>query len=261
MQTGTLSTKTNIPLRTNCVTSTEAPSTKILRPQIVNDGSQPNTLTDKTGCWLIIDGCPQEPQLAGKRRDTEGEKHHGALTNEDACLARAAVQWRACGQSYSHTVKAVFGPTGAWTVAGQGCFMGSYGCPSHGHSNEGSLVRDGYAEAQGGLTNETVCLDRAARQWVYCGSSLDNPVVSVFRPTGARRFAGYGCWIKVPHCPKDPTVPHMFFDAWGDTNRNTGFSKENCFNRAQDYWDQCGSNSSYPVTAQFRPEGRSKTVP
>ncbi|XP_064612389.1 uncharacterized protein LOC135476325 [Liolophura sinensis] len=179
-----LSTKTNMPLRTNCVTTTEAPSTKILQPQVVNDGSQPNTLTDKTGCWLIIDGCPQEPELAGKRRDTEGEQHHGALTDEDACLARAAVQWRACGQSYSHTVKAVFGPTGAWTVAGQGCFMGSYGCPSHGQTNEGSLVRDGYAEAHGGLTSEAACLGRAAGQWVYCGSSLDNPIVSIFRPTG-----------------------------------------------------------------------------
>lgn len=46
-------------------------------------------------------------------------------------------------------------------------------------------------------------------------------IVSFFGP-GARRFAGYGCWIKVSHCPKDPTVPYMFFDAWGDTNRNTG---------------------------------------
>lgn len=43
-----------------------------------------------------------------------------------------------------------------------------------------------------------------------------------FVDPGARRFAGYGCWIKVPHCPKDPTVPRVFFDAWGDTNRNTG---------------------------------------
>lgn len=41
----------------------------------------------------------------------------------------------------------------------------------------------------------------------------------------------------------------------------TGYSKDDCFKRAQDYWEQCGSNKSYPVTTQFRPEGKSKTVP
>lgn len=68
--------------------------------------------------------------------------------------------------------------------------MAKYGCPKHGGPADGhvlhtgSIVRDHYGEQHGGATDEEKCLSRALPQWVYCGSSRNHPITSIYRPTG-----------------------------------------------------------------------------
>ncbi|XP_064613285.1 uncharacterized protein LOC135477063 [Liolophura sinensis] len=108
----TIPRKTNSALRTDCHHSTRAPASHIPRGAFLNDGSRPNTVTDKVGCWFIITKCPNYPNMKGKHRDTYGEQHNGAQHSEKACLARAAEQWKACGSPKDQSVTAVYGPTG-----------------------------------------------------------------------------------------------------------------------------------------------------
>ncbi|XP_041349420.1 uncharacterized protein LOC121368738 [Gigantopelta aegis] len=244
---------------------TVAPATKTPKTPYLSDGSGPNTIHPEItnhGCWLIITGCPLHP-TSGTSRDHYGEQHEHSGTDQEACLARAAKLWNYCGSPSNHTVTAVFGPTGAMTVAGTGCYFADYGCPKHKiNHGSGALYRDSYGEQHGGLHNEKACLDRARGEWVWCGSDPDFPVTSLYRPTGKTSTAGGGCWIQIKNCPADSNLNHKFFyDAWGATNLDTGVGSNECFDRATFYWRKCGSYRQFPVTAHFRPTASSHTVP
>ena len=70
------------------------------------------------------------------------------------------------------------------TLGGDGCYFAQYGCPKHGIHRVG-FIRDVWAEAhQNAANDEQACLSRALSQWIYCGSSLSSPIVSIYRPTG-----------------------------------------------------------------------------
>ena len=79
---------------------------------------------------------------------------------------------------------------GATAISGDGCFMAEWGCPDHkgpadGHIlTSGILFRDSYAEQHGGHDIEEQCLKRALAQWRWCGSHVNHPVTSIYRPTG-----------------------------------------------------------------------------
>ena len=69
-------------------------------------------------------------------------------------------------------------------LGGDGCYFAQYGCPKHGIHRVG-FIRDVWAEAhQNAANDEQACLSRALPEWIYCGSSLSSPIVSVYRPTG-----------------------------------------------------------------------------
>jgi hypothetical protein len=86
---------------------------------------------------------------------------------------------------------------GATRLAGDGCFMAKYGCPKHGGPTDGhvlhtgNIFRDTYAEQHGAATDEEKCLSRAIAQWVYCGSSSNHPITSIYRPTGMSLLTKY----------------------------------------------------------------------
>ncbi|KAL3858274.1 hypothetical protein ACJMK2_012870 [Sinanodonta woodiana] len=247
----------------NAPCTTRAPSPE---PQhsYLPDGSHPNTLynVSKQGCWLVIDSCHNYPNMTGKMRDTYGEAHEMAGTDESHCLARAAKQWKTCGSTPNHPVTAIYGPTGAMTVGGDGCFVADYGCPAHGSSNSGRIYRDTNAEQQlNASTNEEACLSRAYSLWLDCGSNDKYPVTSIFRPTGRIRTAGGGCWIHVPHCPAHTEVKTMFFDASGAARIHSDAWIFTCLSQAEYYWKYCGSHREYPVTAYYRPSAMSTTFP
>ncbi|KAK7087271.1 uncharacterized protein [Littorina saxatilis] len=245
------------PTPMSCERTTKAPATSTPGVSYLPDGTAPNHLypdIPKEGCWLITESCPSHPSSQGKHKDDLGTQNG----TEEGCLARAAQQWKWCGSPGYHQVVAVYGPTGAMTFSKKGCYFATWGC---GHQAPGFL-RDSYAESKLNATRvEANCLSRAAGQWAWCGHSPQRPYTSVFGPTGAFRTAGAGCWVKVRSCPAHRDLEGYFFDAWGATNRDTGTEKEECFQRAGDYWAQCGSHSNAPVTAYFRPDGSSHTAP
>lgn len=77
------------------------------------------------------------------------------------------------------------------TLAGDGCFAASYGCPKHGGPADGHALANGKLERAvwveqhvDGARNETQCLTFALRQWRYCGSSPNHPFTFIYRPTG-----------------------------------------------------------------------------
>ncbi|XP_025093026.1 uncharacterized protein LOC112563338 [Pomacea canaliculata] len=240
-----------------CDSSTVVPATTAPRGSYMPDGSSPNTLypnIPKEGCWFVVDHCPKAPAAEGTHKDDIGTQ----AGTEEGCLARAAQQWRYCGSSPTGQVVAVYGPTGAMTVAGDGCFSAEYGCRTQ---NPG-FHRDTWAEQhQNASHDEAACLARAAAQWTFCGSHADRPITSIYRPTGHFRTAGAGCWIKILSCPADHTLQGYFYDAWGATNLATDHDRDECLDRADRFWKQCGSHDNAPVTAFYRPSGASRTVP
>ncbi|ESO97359.1 hypothetical protein LOTGIDRAFT_231552 [Lottia gigantea] len=264
---GKLPARTQVPTGFNkhpC-SGTAKPATAIPHVAYLPDGSAPNNLIQNItneGCWLLINDCPAHPNnVKGTFRDTYGEQHEQAGNIEANCLARAAKEWRYCGSAKNKPITAVYGPTGAMTIGGDGCFFAAYGCPKH-NDNRVGFMRDTYAEQHdGGDTNEEACLKRAAGQWAWCGKDRDKPYTSIFRPTGAVRTGGAGCWIKVTKCPADSKIKYYFYDAWGATNMGSDDDANECFARAGFYWRKCGSDNNYPVTAYYRPTGAQKTVP
>lgn len=196
-----------------------------------------------------------------------GEIHHNAADNETMCVKAAVAQWHFCGGHAREQVMAIFGPTGATTIVGDGCFYAWYGCPKHGGPADGHIVpgkfsRDSWAEQHYNAShNEEACLKRALSTWEYCGSNKNHPVTSVYRPTGAKRTAGGGCWIKISKCPKHIYQQLSFYDAWAASNLHADDDMQICFYRATYYWDYCGSDPGSPVTAEYRPKGATHTVP
>ncbi|KAK6189830.1 hypothetical protein SNE40_001817 [Patella caerulea] len=245
-----------------CNTGTVAPETNIPRGSYLPDGTSPNTLITNitnVGCWLLVNSCPADSKIHGTFRDTYGEQHEQAATDEAKCLARAAEMWRHCGSAKNKPVTVVYGPTGAMTFGGDGCFFADYGCKN---DNRPRFERDYYAEQhENGSTSEASCLRRAAPQWKFCGSQRDKPYTSIFRPTGAISTGGAGCWIKVTKCPADKTVKYYFYDSLGSSNLDTDNDVDECHNRAGYFWRKCGSHSQYPVTAFYRPSASHVTVP
>ncbi|XP_046575811.1 uncharacterized protein LOC124283828 [Haliotis rubra] len=244
-----------------CDQSTVAPETKIPATPYISDGSGPNLLypniTD--GCWFITDQCPRHPR-ARMFRDTGDQKNDPVWTREARCLSRAVDEWKYCGSSNSHSLTAVFGPTGAMTIAGSGCYNAFEQCPKH-YAHPG-IHHDNYAEqAQNASSDVEGCLSRARSIWTYCGSYPQYPVSSIFMPTGTVRNAGAGCWIKISSCPADKQLKPFFYDAWGATNIGSDDLGDNCFERATYFWQRCGSHRNLPVTAYFRPDATQRTVP
>ncbi|XP_067672286.1 uncharacterized protein [Haliotis asinina] len=244
-----------------CDQSTVAPETKVPATPYISDGSGPNVLYPNIteGCWFITDQCPRHPRPR-MLRDTGDQKNDSVWTREARCLSRAVDQWKYCGSSISHSLTAVFGPTGAMTVAGSGCFMAFEQCPKH--PARPGLHHDVYAErTQNASTNIDGCLSRARAQWAYCGADRRYPVTSLFLPTGAVRSAGAGCWIKISSCPADKHLKPFFYDAWGASNIGSDGLEDECFERATFFWQHCGSHRNFPVTAYFRPLATHKRVP
>ncbi|XP_052258950.1 uncharacterized protein LOC127863458 [Dreissena polymorpha] len=245
--------------------TTKAPLTTSPAPAYLPDGARTNNLynVSDSGCWLVVSKCTAHPNDVGTHRDTYAH----ANDNETACFQRAVQQWYDCGNHENEQVVAIYGPSGAMTLAGDGCFMSTYGCPNHGgpvdgHAlTTGSIYRDSYAESQGAAHNEETCLRRAQAQWVYCGSFANHPVTSIYRPSGAVRTSGAGCWIHAQQCNMIPKPRSMFYDAWGAANLNTDDIEEACLRQAVYYWRKCGSDPAYPVTAYFRPSTASHTYP
>lgn len=233
------------------------------------DGSFPNTLysVSKVGCWFAFDKCSNHAELQRDHRnasdpyyrDVQGEQHDNSGTSEKACLSKVATMVTKCGQNSAFAV--IYGPTGAMTLGGEGCFFAQYGCPKFGDHNTG-FIRDSYAEkTQNAAHDENACLSRAFPQWIYCGGNYTYPYTSIYRPTGNIRVAGGGCWIKLEKCPSDSSLSTMFYDGWGASNLLTDEDEESCFRRAEYYWRHCGSDTQYAVTAYFRPHGKSSTFP
>ncbi|XP_045203138.2 uncharacterized protein LOC123556462 [Mercenaria mercenaria] len=252
------------------VCTTHAPVTDTLVPAYLPDGSRTNDLynVSKQGCWLSIAGCTDHPNAIGTYRDSWGEQHAHAADNETMCFHRAVSQWNYCGSHKNEQVAAIYGPSGATRLVGDGCYMAMYGCPKHGGPADGHILhtgkiyRDIYAEQHQNATHdEEKCLSRAIAQWTYCGSPRNHPVTSIYRPTGAVRTAGAGCWIHVQHCPKVPDTKPMFYDSWGEANYQTDGLEYACLHQAEYYWTSCGSDFRYPVTAFYRPSTVSKSFP
>lgn len=245
--------------------ATHAPTTIVPVTSYLPDGSHANTIkhTPNEGCWFSADSCPNHPGFtSGLQRDVDGEKHLNTGHNESACLARVPHMVSYCGSQSKFYV--IYGPTGAMTLGGAGCYFAQYGCPKY-HNYHVGFVRDTWAEQhQNAGHNEKVCLSRAVAEWRYCGSDTLYPITSIYLPTGKRTTAAGGCWIYVTKCPADPTVnvPHdLFFDNWGATNVGSDKDAVACLQRAEDFWLQCGMHADAPVTAFYRPEALSRTVP
>lgn len=236
-------------------------------PPYLPDGSHVNKLypVERTGCWLNVTKCQDHPASVGTYRDMYGERYHNARDNETMCFKRAHEQWKMCGSHNYEMVAAVYGPTGATTLGGDGCMTAMYGCPKHGgpvdgHANMtfGKYQRDYNGERS---HDEEGCLAHAVNIWRYCGSSPNYPITNVYLPTGAKRTAGGGCWISLESCPKHTHVKKLFYDSFGATNYQTDTSEFACLYQAAYYWFYCGANATYPVTATYRPTTASKTYP
>ncbi|KAL4218343.1 hypothetical protein ACF0H5_023080 [Mactra antiquata] len=251
-----------------CPTKTPVRTTPV--GSYLPDGSDGHKIfnVSNEGCWLVVTKCTKHSGYVGTYRDMFGERFKHAGESEEMCFRRAVREWHDCGKHTSEPVAAIYGPTGATTFAGDGCFIAEYGCPNHGGPADGHAIttgkiyRDETAEKQyNASTNETNCLSQALTRWKYCGSSPNHPVTMIYRPTGAIRTAGAGCWIHTDVCPSHPEYVSMFYDAWGSTNRNTDSIQSACLNQAEYYWHLCGSDKDSPVTAYYRPTTASKTFP
>ncbi|XP_052790467.1 uncharacterized protein LOC128224591 [Mya arenaria] len=250
--------------------TTQAPVTASPAVAYLPDGSGSINLYNVTsqGCWLSVSKCSDHPVAVGLYRDTFGERQVRADQNETECLLRAVDTWKSCGGHNDEQVAAIYGPSGATTFAGDGCFMALYDCPKYGGPADGHAIatgrvfRDVYAEQHlGAATDEEACLRRSIAEWRYFGSSANHPVTSIFRPTGAVSTAGAGCWIHVQNCSHVTGNHTMFYDAWGAANLNTDENESACLQQARYYWQQCGSHPSDPVTAFYRPSTHSHTYP
>lgn len=254
----TVSPHTSVAPAASCDSSTVAPATSAPRGSYMPDGSSANHLypnISHEGCWFIIDHCPNHPEAEGMHKNAAGTQE----CTEDGCLARAAPQWQYCGSPSNGRVVVVYGPTGAMTFSAEGCYFADWGCQT---DQAGYIHRDSWAEQNANAShNEAACLNRASPQWRYCGASPNRPVTSIYGPSGALRTGGAGCWIKIPSCPANHMLEGYFFDAWGATNLNTGSDRAECFDRANFYWMTCGSHNNATVTAYYRPDGASHTVP
>ncbi|XP_060064703.1 uncharacterized protein LOC132545051 [Ylistrum balloti] len=246
-----------------CTTHTPSALTPVT--SYLPDGSHQNTIehTPNEGCWFSAQVCPNDPGFtSGLKRDVDGEKHLNTGHNESACLGRVPYMVTHCGSQSKFSV--IYGPTGAMTLGGFGCYFAQFGCPKY-HNYHVGFVRDKWAEQhQNAAHDEHKCLSRALAEWKYCGSDPTYPYTSIYLPTGRRVTAGGGCWIYITNCPADPSVntPHdLFYDAWGASNTGSDQSIIACFQRADDYWIQCGRHKDAPVTAFYRPEANSRTVP
>ncbi|XP_052072859.1 uncharacterized protein LOC127710942 [Mytilus californianus] len=228
------------------------------------DGSVPNHIysdVPKEGCWFRFDNCPNHVQRMStpSKPYYRYETNDGAGTNETICLDTTTKMMQECGKGAEFSI--IFGPTGAMTVGGEGCFFAWYGCPRVGLYRT-RIERDNWAERHvNGAYDEQACLNRARPQWNYCGHNTSYPVVNIFKPTGHFKVSGGGCYIKPDKCPGNTDLDHMFYDSDGAANNGTDDIMESCFERAEFFWKQCGSDLRYPVTAFFRPEGKSIRYP
>ncbi|XP_071134151.1 uncharacterized protein [Mytilus edulis] len=238
-------------------------------PIYLPDGSVPNSLynVSKTGCWFSFDKCPNHSSYEKAKRpvsmpfyrNTKAEMVDNSGTNETICLNKVSEMRSKCGNGSSFAV--IFGPTGAMTLGGDGCYFATYGCPRV-KSMASGFIRDSWAEQHvNGAHDESACLSRALPQWRYCGSDPAYPLASIYKPTGHIRVAGKGCWIKPEKCPADNSLNHMFYDGFGAANLMTDDDIESCFSRAEYFWRQCGSHLEYKVTAYFRPVGKRHSYP
>ncbi|CAG2195127.1 unnamed protein product [Mytilus edulis] len=233
------------------------------------DGSVPNFINNvsQTGCWFSFDKCPNRPAYEKAKRpismpyyrDMNAEMKDNSGTDETICLNKVSEMVSKCGNGSSFAV--IFGPTGAMTLGGDGCYFATYGCPRV-KSMASGFIRDAWAEQHvNGAHEESACLSRALPQWRYCGSDPAFPLASIYKPTGHIKVAGAGCWIKAQKCPADNSLKHMFYDSFGATYLLTDDDIESCFSRAEYFWRKCGSHSEYKVTAYFRPAGKSQSFP
>ncbi|XP_052072925.1 uncharacterized protein LOC127711025 isoform X1 [Mytilus californianus] len=257
----------NPPSTSNCVVK---PPAKQPTPVYLPDGSMPNTLykvPESKGCWFSFDKCPNHQELEKSKRptsnqfyrNTQAEQNDHSGTNETVCLNKVSEMVNKCGSGSSFAV--IYGPTGAMTLGGGGCYFARYHCPRTGWNATG-FFEDKYADQKlNGAHDESVCLSRANAQWKWCGSSQLYPLVSIFKPTGHFRAAGAGCWIKHEKCPADATLKHMFYDGFGATNLQTDDNMDSCLSRAEYFWHHCGNHPEYKVTAYFRPRSVSATYP
>ncbi|KAL4224002.1 hypothetical protein ACF0H5_017459 [Mactra antiquata] len=251
--------------------TTKPPSRSDPVPAWLPDGSRQNNIFhigSKEGCWLKVDYCTNHSTTPVVYRDYYGETHEHAGESEEKCFRRAAITWKYCGSNKNAQVAAIYAPTGATTIAGDGCFAAYYGCPNHGGPADGRKLSTGTLDRQewveqhaNGAHNESACLAYALKQWVYCGSSRNHPWTFIYRPTGAYVTAGAGCWIHVQKCPSNSEYKSMFYDAWGATNYNTDDDESMCLHQSEYYWTLCGSDQRYPVTAYYRPTTARKTYP
>ncbi|XP_033748256.1 uncharacterized protein LOC117333194 isoform X2 [Pecten maximus] len=245
--------------------TTHAPSALTPVTSYLPDGSHANTIkhTPNEGCWFSAETCPNHPGFtSGLQRDVDGEKHLNTGRNETACLDRVPYLVTYCGSQSKFSV--IYGPTGAMTLGGFGCYFAQYGCPKHNTYHVG-FIRDTWAEQhQNAGHDEKACLSRAVAEWRYCGSDSTYPLTSIYLPTGKRVTAAGGCWIYVTKCPGDPTVNiprDLFYDAWGASNVGSDQDLIACLQRADDFWLRCGRHADSPVTAFYRPDAMSRTVP
>ncbi|XP_063404586.1 uncharacterized protein LOC134688049 [Mytilus trossulus] len=233
------------------------------------DGSKPNVLynVSKTGCWFSFDKCPNHPAYEKAKRpistpfyrDMIAEMKDNSGTDETICLNKVTEMISKCGNGSSFAI--IFGPTGAMTLGGNGCYFATYGCPRV-KSMASGFIRDAWAEQHvNGAHDESACLSRALPQWRYCGNDPAFPLASIYKPTGQIKVAGAGCWIKTQKCPTDNSLQHMFYDSFGATYLRTDDDIESCFSRAEYFWRKCGSHPEYKVTAYFRPAGKSLSFP
>ncbi|KAL4223743.1 hypothetical protein ACF0H5_017209 [Mactra antiquata] len=222
------------------------------------------------GCWLNVPKCLNHTRAVGTYRDMIGERFFNASASEEMCFKRAATEWEYCGSNPREMVAAIYGPTGATSYGGVNCVIARYGCPKHGGPsdgqkydyNNGTMFPDYYAiNALNVNKNETACLQRAYANWAFCGSHRNHPVTAIYTPTGATMTAGAGCWIKMTKCSKHTNIKHLFYDAWGATNYLTDDLEITCLQQAEYYWNYCGYDPRYPVTATFRPTTKSFTFP
>ncbi|XP_060569893.1 uncharacterized protein LOC132728287 [Ruditapes philippinarum] len=247
--------------------TTQAPPINPPKPAYLPDGSRKNDLypVENTGCWLNVTKCRHHPAAIGTYRDMYGERYRNAGDNETMCFRRAYEQWQFCGSHRDEKVAAIYGPTGATTLRGEGCMTATYGCPKHGgpvDNHPNSTLGKYQNDYIGDQTHtEHGCLKRAFNIWHYCGSSSQYPVTNVYLKTGAKLTAGGGCWITLKSCPAHTDTKSIFYDAFGSTNFQTDDSEFACLSQAEYYWNYCGSDVRYPVTANYRPTITSKTYP
>ncbi|XP_063448979.1 uncharacterized protein LOC134728334 [Mytilus trossulus] len=250
--------------RTQITCPQSLPPVKPPRELYLSDGSAPNRIysdVPKQGCWFRFEMCPNHVQRISipSRPYYRYETNDGAETNETICLDLTTKMMQECGNGAEFSI--IYGPTGAMTVGGEGCFFAWYGCPRVGLYRS-RIERDNWAERHvNGAYDEKACLNRAFPQWRYCGLNTSYPVVSIFKPTGHFKVSGGGCYIKPDKCPGNSSLERMFYDGDGAANYGTDDMMESCFERAEYFWKQCGSDLRYPVTAFFRPEGKSSRYP